>query len=278
MSNQTATLDLSPKLPELDQLLIALLKELSPQDWEKPTIAPLWRVKDIVAHLLDGNIRILSMLRDNYYGEKPEGHSYPELLLFLNRLNADWVQAMKRVSPEVLILLHEVTGPLFCDYYGGLDPFGKSPFPVSWAGEEESKNWMHIAREYTEKFLHQQQIRQALDKPGLLNRDLYHPFLETCLYAWPFAFQEVLADEGTRMALEILGDAGGIWYLSREEEKWMLSKEKTDELNIIIRILPEDAWIIFSKKELSPEIRARVAIEGNQSLGAKVLEVKSFMI
>ncbi|MEO1655507.1 MAG: hypothetical protein AAFU64_18330, partial [Bacteroidota bacterium] len=97
-------------------------------------------------------------------------------------------------------------------------------------------------------------------------------------FAWPFAFQEVLAENGTQIALEILGKAGSIWYLLREAGKWTLSKEKAGRISSNIRIAPEDAWIIFSKKELSPEILARVEIEGNQSLGAKVLEVKSFMI
>jgi len=36
---------------------------------------------------------------------------------------------------------------------------------VDWAEEMESKNWMAIAREYTEKWLHQQQIRDAIQQP-----------------------------------------------------------------------------------------------------------------
>ncbi|MCU0327287.1 MAG: hypothetical protein MUF45_19025 [Spirosomaceae bacterium] len=34
-------------LPKLDQKLIELLKSLSDQDWQKQSIAPLWKVKDI---------------------------------------------------------------------------------------------------------------------------------------------------------------------------------------------------------------------------------------
>ena len=58
--------------PLLDEKLLEILRSLSPQDWERQTIAPLWKVKDVAAHLLDGNMRALSMLRDNYFGEKPE--------------------------------------------------------------------------------------------------------------------------------------------------------------------------------------------------------------
>ena len=72
-------------LPELDRMLIKLLGALSTEDWEKQTIAPKWKVKDIAAHLLDGNLRTLSMLRDGYYGEKPENiNTYEDLFDFLN--------------------------------------------------------------------------------------------------------------------------------------------------------------------------------------------------
>ena len=57
-------------LPELDRKLLDLLKNLPAADWDKPTIAKLWTVKDVAAHLLDGNIRSLSILRDKHYEAK----------------------------------------------------------------------------------------------------------------------------------------------------------------------------------------------------------------
>ena len=87
-------IDVVHLLPVLDKKLIDLLKSLAPDEWQKQTIAKLWTVKDIVAHLLDGNIRILSILRDNYYGEQPNINSYQDLVDFLNKLNADWVKAI----------------------------------------------------------------------------------------------------------------------------------------------------------------------------------------
>jgi hypothetical protein len=52
----------------LDDQLILLLESLSPEDWNKPTIAKQWTIKDVAAHLLDGNIRTLSIQRDRYFG------------------------------------------------------------------------------------------------------------------------------------------------------------------------------------------------------------------
>ena len=90
-------IELIDKFPELDKKLIDLLESLDKEEWNKQTIAKLWTVKDVVAHLLDGNIRILSNLRDRYQGERPVINSYQDLLDYLNQLNAEWVQAMKRV-------------------------------------------------------------------------------------------------------------------------------------------------------------------------------------
>src|SRR5688572_10495340 len=92
--------------PKLDQKLIELLKSLSIDEWSRPTLAKQWTVKDIASHLLDGNIRTLSFSRDQFFGERPDAiNSYQDIVDYLNRLNADWVKATKRVSPTVLIEL-----------------------------------------------------------------------------------------------------------------------------------------------------------------------------
>lgn len=202
-------IDVIPLLPALDRKLIELLKPLSAEEWQAQTIAKLWKVKDVVAHLLDGNIRILSMARDGYSNSAPEIGSYQDLLGYLNGLNAEWVAAMKRASPQMLILLHEVTGPMFCEYYASLDPFGKAVFPVDWAGESESKNWMHIARDYTEKFLHQQQIRDAVNKPGIMTREFFYPFIDVFMLAPPYTFRNITAPDGTAVKVTVTGETGG---------------------------------------------------------------------
>ena len=87
--------------------LIALLKRLAPDDWYKPTTAGAWKVRDIVAHLLDSDLRRLSFQRDNAPMVPPNApiESYRDLVDFLNDLNAVWVKAAQRISPQLLIQL-----------------------------------------------------------------------------------------------------------------------------------------------------------------------------
>src|SRR5262249_56794244 len=57
--------------------LLSLLRNLSGDDWVKPTAARQWVVKDIAAHLLDGDIRRLSYQRDKAPMVAPETPDSP---------------------------------------------------------------------------------------------------------------------------------------------------------------------------------------------------------
>lgn len=269
---------LAHKLPELDQKLISLLEELDPEDWHKQTVARLWKVKDVVAHLLDGNIRILSGLRDGHTFDGPETNSYEDLLDFLNTLNAQWVQAMKRVSPSVLIELLKQTGGPFCAYYASLDPMEKAVFPVAWTGEQESKNWMHIAREYTEKFLHQQQIRDAVGKQGIINEAYYLPFLDVCMYALPHTLREVKTAKGNAVRIKITGDVRGTWIVVFNGESWARQESIPDRLVVTeVSIDAYAAWKLFSKSLRPHELQDKISMDGDHSLGKVAVEMVSFM-
>lgn len=270
-------IDVVHLLPVLDEKLLELLHSLSPAEWEAQTIARLWKVKDVAAHLLDSNVRILSVFRDGYTGETADIRSYEELLQFLNGLNADWVKAMKRMSPQLLILMHEVTGPLFCNYFKTLDPFGISPFPVAWAGEDESRNWMEIAREYTEKWLHQQQVRDAVNKPGLMTKELFYPFIDIFMMALPHTYRNIDAAEGTTVQMIITGDIGGTWHVAKSNNTWQLHKNAAINSTSSIAIDPDTAWKLFSKSLRPANVMHKIKITGNETLALTALEMVSVM-
>lgn len=266
-------------LPKLNEKLIEVLQSLSPQDWEKQSIAPLWKVKDIAVHLLDGNIRALSMLRDQYFGVIPESiNSYQDLLDYLNKLNYDWVLAMKRVSPKVLIELLTTTGKKYSEFLKSLDPYETATFSVAWAGEEQSPNWFHIAREYTEKWHHQQQIRLAVGKTNeLYTKEFYYPYLETSLRALPYHYRNVEASNGELIKFSINGEGGGEWYLCFDGKQWNLVSNPTSNIINEVEIDGEIAWRIFTKGILKAEALKYVKIKGDQMLGEKILDLLAVM-
>jgi len=271
-------LKLIDKLPELDKKLIDLLESLDKLDWQKQTVAKKWKVKDVAAHLLDGNIRVLSNLRDRHQGESPRINSYQDLLDYLNRINAEWVQAMKRVSPEMLIDLLKHTGRPYYEYYASLDPYAKAEYSVAWAGEQESTNWMHIAREYTEKFLHQQQIRDATNRQGIMTQEYYLPFLEVCMYALPYTLRDSQAENGSVLKMQITGEVNEQWFVHYNGAQWERIEPTADVQPITaISIDYYASWKLFSKSLRPKDLVDKIKIEGNQELGKKAVEMVSFM-
>lgn len=264
---------------ELHTELIALLKSLAPDDWHKPTVAGAWKVRDIVAHLLDSDIRRLSFQRDNAPQVPPDNPitNYRDLVDFLNDLNAVWVKAAQRISPPLLIQMHELTGAQVCELFASLDPFAPALFGVAWAGEEDSENWFDVAREYTEKWHHQQQIRDAVGAEPLYERKWLFPVLDTFLRGLPYTYRNVQADEGTRIVFTITGAAGADWTLQREGDAWKLYAGIGDAAACTIQFDQDTAWRLLTKG-LSREIAAtRVAINGTQSLGEPLLGMLAVM-
>ncbi len=261
----------------LDAKLIELLKSLSNEEWNKPTLAKQWTVKDIAAHLLDGNVRFISMLRDNHFGLKPENiNSYQDLVNFLNGINADWVNAMKRVSPALLVELLELTGKEYFEGIQKLDPFKPALFSVAWAGEEESQNWFHIAREYTEKWHHQQQIREAVGKQGIMEKQFFFPLIDTFMRALPHTYKDVVAEEGTSLSVIVTGETGGKWSILKSASGWEFTKTPST-ISSLVEIAPSDAWQLFTKGLSKEEAEKRMLFSGDQKLGRKVLDMISIM-
>ena len=66
-----------------------------------PYGCPAWSVKDVAAHLLGGDIAILSGKRDGFRPAQ-KIDSYDQLVELVNRLNCPWVLAARRLSPRLL--------------------------------------------------------------------------------------------------------------------------------------------------------------------------------
>lgn len=272
-------IDVLPLFPVLDELLLALLRSLAPADWQRPTLARQWTVKDVAAHLLDGNLRTLSMLRDGYYGAAPGNlGSYEQLLGYLNRLNAEWVAASRRLSPAVLIDWLARSGREYADFLATLDPWAPATFAVAWAGERESANWFHLAREYTEKWHHQQQIREAVGQAApLLAPALFKPFIETLVRGLPHAYRQVAAPVGTVVQVRVLGP-GGAWQLLKRPEGWQLQPgEATASPAAEVVLPPAVAWKLFTKGLSPAEARPHVSLQGEIRLAEAALHLLAVM-
>jgi uncharacterized protein (TIGR03083 family) len=274
MHDATRIIETAHLFGELDGHLIELLDSLTAGEWTAATIVPRWNVHQIAAHLLDTALRRLSMCRDGWIVSGDPVRSERELIALVNRLNAEGVAVYGRLSPPMLLTLTKATVPQLSDYVRSLAPMAPAAFAVSWAGETSSANWFDIAREFTERWHHQQQIRLAVGRPGLLTPRFYAPVLETFMRALPRAYREVNAPQGTICQVAVSGDSGGIWQVTRRDGDWTLDiGAVASPADVAARTtLPEDiAWRVFTKGIAASEARPQITIEGDEQLGVVVL-------
>jgi uncharacterized protein (TIGR03083 family) len=258
-------------LRKVDEKLIELLRSLSANEWDVQTVAPRWQVRDVAAHLLDTVLRKLSFVRDSSPVEKVDIRSPQDVVKLVNRLNEEGVRVYRRLSPPVLIDMMKPACEQSAAFHESLDPFAPAAFGVSWAGEETSLNWFDTARELTERWHHQQQIRLATNRPGIVTPELYHPVLDCFLRGLPHRYRETQAPAGTVLLVAIEGECGGQWWLSRQSDRWSLVKESHARPAARVTIPQEIAWRVFTKGIDRDSARAQMKIEGDSDLGNRVL-------
>lgn len=263
----------APLLRRVESKLIDLLRGLHPEEWDLQTLAPAWKVRDVVAHLVDTPLRKLSFVRDRCFVEKPQIRTPQDLVDFVNRLNREGVAVYRRLSPAVLIGLVEQTRDPYADFHESLDPFALAAFNVSWAGESTSLNWFDTARELTERWHHQQQIRHATGRPGIMTPDLYHPVLDCFLRGLPHAFRDVDAPSGTVVQLSISGDCGGTWLLSRSDSGWSFTQPLAASPAARVVIPQAIAWRVFTRGIARAEAIAQSSIEGDSALAERIFHL-----
>jgi uncharacterized protein (TIGR03083 family) len=264
--------------PGLYHELMTLLRGLKPGDWSRPTACALWSVNDIVAHLLDSCLRRLSFGRDRNESTADRSiASNADLVAYLNRLNAEWIAATRRLSPRLLMDLMDWAEPQLHQYLKSLDPHETAVFGVAWAGEDQSPNWFDIGREYTERWLHQQQIREAVGAPGLTSRQWLSPALDIFVRALPFSYRGVVADPNTRVEVRIGGEAGATWTLVPSSEGWQLFGGIGPDPTTVVSLDQEAAWKLFSKALPPDQARREISIAGDSRLAQPFLRTLAVM-
>jgi uncharacterized protein (TIGR03083 family) len=262
--------------PELLDSLVKLLSGLSAEEWTRPTACEGWSVKDVALHLLGVEVGILSRKRDRFSPSSRPIHNHHDLVTFVNDLNASWVQATRRLSPRLLCDLLQLTGAQVCDYFQSLDPYALGG-PVSWAGPDPAPVWLDLAREYTERWHHQQHIRDAVGRPGMKEPQFFAPVLDAFARALPYTFRHVDAVEGACLVLTLSGPAGGQWTLLRASGSWILYRGAAPQPDAEVILDQDDAWRLFTKGLSQREALTRATMSGDSRLGLKVLDMVSII-
>ncbi len=212
--------DLRPVFAPQRGRLVAFLSALRDEEWRRPTACTGWDVADLVAHLVGDVLGRVDGL-SGPGGRNPPGRTGESLGDLVDRTNQEWVTACRRFSPHLLVEMLEWAGPKADQRWRQRD-FDEPSLGVSWAGIDPAPLWLDAAREVTEYWVHERQLREAVghDTDGL-------PDLATMLDVFarglPFTLGRLEPGE-TRIRLEAAGRSwrfhqlDGLWWYSAEVE------------------------------------------------------------
>jgi len=272
--------DTRPHFRPVAAALVALLRGLPADAWDKPTVAGAWRVRDVVAHILDGTLRRLSFHRDRMTPPAPDPapRTDREFVAFINGLNAQWVETARRFSPRVLTDMYEGAGGALADFVEALPADAPALFPVSWAGESASEGWFDIGREFTEVWHHQAQVRDAVGAPPAADPRWLHAVLLIALRGLPHAYRDVPAAAGQGLTIEITGAAGGVWTLRRDEARFRLWAGEEAGASARVTLSDDTAWRILFNALPPGRAGALVIRCGDPALSAPLLRARSVIV
>ena len=269
-----------PLFPGERAALLDVLGDLAPDAWDLPTACPGWSVKDVAAHLLGDDLGRLSWGRDDYahpaFAAGLDIATLPGLVAAIDRQNAVWTAGSRRMSPRLILELLALTGEWTQTYFASLD-LDATGMPVDWAGSEPAPIWLDVAREYTERWHHQQHIRDAVDRPGLKERKWFAPVLDAFVRGVAGPLAGASAPAGTALRLTIAGEAGGEWVALREDDGWRLGVAPEMAAAASVTLDQETAWRLFTRGITPDEVRRTTCIEGDAALAAYALETVSIL-
>ncbi len=278
MLNELEPIFCEDLLKDIDNQLYKIMENINMDEWNKPTIYPNWKVKDIFSHIIDTSIRRLSNGWNNsdINKRKIKVDTYKDLVTLIERSADEWVEATKRISPQILLLLFSIIKDKLYDFMKKQNHFDDSRVSVLWAGETKSKVWFDYGREYTEHWLHQQQIRDALNICPLDDKKYLNAVLEILIRCLPVTYENINRPIGTVLKIETVGSFVKEYYLVKNE-KWNLYNGKNEKADATIIV--DNLMLSKMLSRIIKEENIKYKIVGNDIELAKEIEkAKALMV
>jgi uncharacterized protein (TIGR03083 family) len=267
--------DVEPVLRGERAALVSLLGDLDEEEWRAPTPCPAWSVHQLTVHLVHDDLRRLSGDRDGHPGAWVDASNLDELVIGLNRLNEQWVDAMvSTLSPRLTReLLQWLAGPTE-EHLLGLDPeaMGSS---VAWAGAGSHPNWLDVAREYTERWVHQQQLREAVNRPGLVDERFAAPVVETFARGLPAALPPGASEQV--VAVRVTGPFERSWTLASGPSGWRFA-DSTSTATTIVELPVDVFWRRAVRMISHDEAEQTARSHGDGELVEAVLDLRAAIV
>lgn len=254
--------------------LVALLEGLNEEDWTKPTPCPAWTVHELALHLLGDDLTMVGIGRDGHRGAPPPGvvlepGEPQEFGRALDLLNQSWVDAARlRVSPRMVIDLLRITGEWTLSSFAGR-PWDEPVLGVSWAGQGPSPHGLGAAREFTERWIHQQQLRMAVGAAPISDADDLGLMVNTLLHGLPVAYASIESPGGTAVRVAV-PDVEQTVDLVRRGAMWRLEPPGPRPPAALVTIPADPLWRVLSTNMAPDDARSLAQLEGEPVLAERL--------
>jgi uncharacterized protein (TIGR03083 family) len=266
------SVDVNPILGAERQALLDVLSTLTPGEWAAPTECPEWTVQGVALHVLGDDLSLLARQRDQVVqGLILYGRSHPDLDFrqLLDGFNEQWVIAATFLSPRLIIELLEMSGRETGVFYRDVDP-GRLGEPVGlFAGTDASPYWQIAAREYLERWTHQQQIRRALGRPDL-GRDFLAVAGAVVAHVLAAHARLLAMELGTTVVFEIRDV--GIWTVQVDPTGSVVFEGAVSSPDVTLGLDADAATLVLSRGLPASEVPPKLHATGSKQLGAALVQ------
>ncbi|MCI2420606.1 maleylpyruvate isomerase family mycothiol-dependent enzyme [Saccharopolyspora sp. K220] len=267
-------IDARPLFAPEQAALMETLRRLEPADWRKEAV-PGWTVHDLAAHILGDFYGRLSRDRDGHQ-DGPTFAPGETLEAFIHRINQEWVDTYRRVSPAALTDTLDLIGGQAVRFYETTDP-DKPSLGVSWAGVDPAPRWLDSARDFTEFWAHRQQIRHAIGQGTDPDPRLLSVVLDTFMRALPRTLRDTPAPVGTQIQVHVDGPAGGTWTTTATESRWCMAEPDTGRPAARVSLDAEVAWQLCTRGVEPAAALAHARIDGDYELAEAACQIVSII-
>lgn len=256
--------------------LLDLLGGLVAEDWQRSTPCPAWTVLDLANHLLGDDLSWLARHRDSYHETAPpSGIDESGFVQWLDELQRTWVQAARRLSPRVAVDLLRWSGPQVADGLSQQDSSAVTA-SVSWAGPEPVPVWLDQLRELSERWIHRQQLLQALGAPSDLNPDLAGPVLDGLRWAYPYRLQGLPARPEDTITITVSGSLERTWHLIALDGDWQFAPGPGSRSVGSMELTTDEAWRLLTNN-LSADAQSALQITGDPTVQAVLRRTRAII-
>jgi len=261
--------ELVDALEEVWSSMRAVGTELVEGEWSAPTDCPGWTVQDVFAHIV--GIEEVSMGHDAPHVDVPD---YDHVTSDIGRMNEVWVESMRSMTgSDVLDRFTIVTEARLAELCT-LDEAGFGADSWTPAGPGTVRDL--IPFRIFDSWVHEQDIRRAVDRPGGLDGTGAAVTLERCVGSMGYVVgKSARAPDGTTVRFDLLEPLARSFSVGVEGGRGSLLDEDPDDPTVTV-VTSGDTFVRLACGRATAT-DAEITATGDAELGAAILANLRFL-